>query len=72
MSPNDGFKKAPAKPLCMSVREAVSLHGDGWRLYVGKQYTIGSDLVTFDGIEKLSMWLMERGISPRVRAGDLA
>jgi len=66
MNAQDGFKKAPPTTKCLSVRELVTMHGDCWRLYAGKEYVRDSDLVTFDGLEKVSMWLMERGTSPRI------
>lgn len=70
MNSADGFKKAPVVST-MSVREAVTKYGDGWRTYVGRSYARGCDLVTFDGLEAVSMVLMERGVSPRIRAMDL-
>lgn len=70
MTPQDGFKKK-TQPRRLTVREAVTLHGDLWRYYAGKEYARNSDLVTQDGLEKLDMVLMEKGISPRIRAEDL-
>jgi hypothetical protein len=70
MNPKDCFTKN-AQPRRLSVREAVTLHGDHWRHYVGKEHSSQSDLVTQDGLEKLDMTLMEKGISPRIRPLDL-
>lgn len=70
MTPTDGFKKS-VTPKAMSVREAVAQYGDFWRAHAGQGYVGASELVTFDGREKVSMWLMERGISPRIPASDL-
>lgn len=70
MNASDGFKKAVA-PKRKTVREAVTEHGDSWRFYSGKEYSGDSDLVTFDARERLSMRMMEKGISPRIRPLDI-
>lgn len=64
MNAKDGFKKT-VKEKTLSVREAVTLHGDSWRLYAHKVHGF-SDRVTFDALEKLRMTLMENGVASRV------
>lgn len=65
MNAKDGFKKA-VKERTLSVRDAVTLHGDSWRFYANKVYHRSSDLVTSDSMDKMSMTLMEKGLSRRV------
>lgn len=71
MNAQDGFRKSRAEEHNLTVRDLVAKHGDAWRIYAGNEHRPHSDSVTFDAMEKISMWLMEEGASPRISPMDL-
>lgn len=62
------FRKKVVPQQRITVREAVTKHGDSWRYYFDKNSR--SECRTFDMREYAAMSLYEQGFLPRIPLGD--